>query len=60
MMKNLDYWKLFERTGSVSAYLSYACASEEKQLENRKTGEETVEYGDRDRDGAVGHACWRI
>ncbi len=59
-MKNLDYWKLFERTGSVSDYLNYACASEEKQLENRKTGGQTVEFRDHDRDGAVGHAYWRI
>jgi len=59
-MKNLDYWKLFEKTGSVSDYLNYACASEEKQLENRKTGGQAVEFGDRDGDGAVSHAYWRI
>lgn len=60
MMKNLDNWKLFEKTGSVSAYLSYACASEEKQLENRKTGGQTIEYGDRDGNGTVSHARWRL
>lgn len=59
-MKNLNDWKLFEKTGSIEDYLNYACASEEKQLENRKTGGETVEFGDRDGDGAVCHARWRI
>lgn len=60
MMKNLEYWKLFEKTGSVSDYLNYACASEEKQLENRKTGGQTVELGNFDRNGAVSDASWRV
>lgn len=59
-MKNLDNWKQFEKTGRVLDYLNYACASEEKQLENRKTGGQTIEFGNCDGDGTVGYACWRL
>lgn len=55
-----DYWKLFEETGSISAYLNYACTSEESQSYGREEGGHGDEPGDRDRNGFISHANWRL
>lgn len=43
-----DFWKLFEKTGSIDDYLSYACTSEDWQAFGREEGE----YGDKSGDCA--------
>lgn len=59
MMKD-DYWKLFEKTGSISDYLAYACTSEESQLIGREEGVSQNESGDRNGNGAFCYPNWRI
>lgn len=55
-MGQSDYWKVFEQTGSIDAYLLYACASEERQLEEEK-GDES---GKSDRYGSVSSSYWGL
>ena len=63
-MKNADYWNIFELTGSISDYLNYACASEERQeMEQResqqikmKEGGQADESGNSDGDGFIRYA----
>ena len=67
-MKNAEYWNIFELTGSVSDYLNYACASEERQvLEQReeqesrkKEGGLEDESGNSHGNGFIGYAHWRV
>lgn len=34
MMKSLEFWKIFEKTGEIRDYLNYtACTSEGEQME---------------------------
>lgn len=44
-MKDVEYWNVFEQTGSVDAYLLYACASERSELEQSQEGERRNESG---------------
>lgn len=42
-MKDVEYWNVFEQTGSVVAYLQYACACEREiteELEEQEIFEE--------------------
>lgn len=59
-MKELDYWKVFEQTGSVGAYLQYACTMENGRNERREKDRATDESGEGYRDGAVSRASWRL
>ncbi|MSS62536.1 hypothetical protein [Velocimicrobium porci] len=55
-----DYWKQFERTGSINDYLNYACASEEWQAQEKEESESLDESGNCTGNGLVSHACWRL
>ncbi len=59
-MKNADYWNVFELTGSISDYLNYACASEERQEISKEEGGKADESGECIRDGFISHARGRI
>ncbi len=59
-MKNAEYWNIFELTGSISDYLNYACASEERQEMEQEEGGQADESGDSSGNGFVSHARWRI
>lgn len=58
-MKN-DFWRLFEKTGSVDDYLNYACTCEESQSFGREEGERCDEPDNGHRNGFIGHADWRL
>lgn len=55
-----DIWKLFEKTGNIDDYLSYACTSEESQSYGREEGGYGDESGDNHGNGVVGYAHWRV
>jgi len=57
-MKDERYWKLFEKTGNITAYLNYACASEERQEENRKEGDFANETGNSTGTGTFSSTGW--
>ena len=67
-MESVNYWNIFELTGSINDYLNYACASEERQeLEQKeeqesmkKEGGQADESGNSHGDGFVGYAHWRV
>ncbi len=44
-MKDVEYWNVFEQTGSVDAYLLYACANESAESIQSEEGEKTYESG---------------
>ncbi|MEG1459260.1 MAG: YqzL family protein [Acetivibrio sp.] len=44
-MKNVEHWNVFEQTGSIDAYLLYACASEKGPSEVDEEGEVNDESG---------------
>ena len=44
-MKAVEYWNIFEQTGSINAYLQYACASEQAALSESEEGEMEHESG---------------
>lgn len=55
-----DYWKQFEQTGSISDYLNYACASEERQAQEKEESESLNESRNCTGNGFVGYARWRL
>lgn len=59
-MNHLDYWKMFEETGSVDAYLQYACTMENGRKENAQEDGRADEPGEGYRDGTFSHASWRL
>lgn len=59
-MNQQEYWNLFETTGSIDAYLQYACASEEMQLEAKRKGIREDESGSYDGYDTFRSACWRV
>lgn len=44
-MKDVEYWNVFEETGSIDAYLLYACASERTEFDKGEEGEREYESG---------------
>lgn len=56
-MKN-EYWKKFEETGCIDAYLDYVRMKNDWQMD--KEGASQNEPGNGDRNGIVGNADWRI
>lgn len=44
-MKDVEFWNVFEETGSIDAYLLYACSSEKTQLDEGEEGENNHESG---------------
>ena len=66
-MKNYDYWKDFVMTGKIDDYLNYiACTREEsfEEIENVVNGKEEGGFyagsNNRDGNGTIGHAGWRL
>lgn len=59
-MKNMNSWKVFEKTGSIDAYLHYACTSEDRLLEGCEEGELGDESGDGYGDGIISGSYWGI
>lgn len=55
-----EYWKLFEKSGSINDYLSYACTTEESQENGRLESREKYESGDRNGNGFIGDAGRRV
>ncbi|MFA9465256.1 MAG: YqzL family protein [Velocimicrobium sp.] len=42
-MEDVKYWNVFEQTGSVDAYLLYACACERTEQTSSREGEQKHE-----------------
>ncbi|NLY47747.1 MAG: hypothetical protein GX059_01805 [Clostridiales bacterium] len=66
-MKSIDYWKDFIRTGRIDDYLNYiACTREEgiKDFDSEADGQEEggldAGINNRDGNGSIGHAGWRL
>ncbi len=59
-MKNMNYWEVFEQTGSIDAYLHYACTSENNVRSEEKEGDISARPGDGYRDGIISGAYWGI
>lgn len=55
-----EYWELFEKTGNIEAYLSYACTSEWSQICEREEGKKSSESGNSNRDCVIGYANGRV
>lgn len=59
-MENEEYWNVFEQTGSVDAYLLYACASESVQIKGSMESEPEDESGKYYGDGTFGSTSRRL
>lgn len=54
-----EYWELFEKTGNIEAYLSYACTSERSQI-CEEEGKKISESRNCNRDCIIDYANGRI
>lgn len=55
-----DYWKLFEKSGSITDYLNYACTTEESMRNGLVESREKYESGDRNGNGFISNAGGRV
>ena len=55
-----EYWKLFEKSGSIMDYLNYACTTEESMKNGLAESREKYESGDRNGNGFIGNAGGRV
>lgn len=54
--KKDGFWKTFEKTGDIGAYLNYACASERTQILGKEEGNIRVNTGNSNRYCAISNA----
>lgn len=55
-----EYWKLFEKSGSIMDYLNYACTTEESMKNILAESGEKYESGDRNGNGFISNAGRRV
>lgn len=55
-----EYWKLFEKSGSIMDYLNYACTTEESIKNGLVESREKYESGDRHGNGFISNASRRV
>ncbi len=63
-MKNYDYWRDFIKTGKIDDYLNYIACTREESMEDMVNSKEEGGFragiSNRDGNGSISHAGWRL